>query len=42
LDELKEVLDRMKKYNPQVYKIAVMPNSEKDVEVIYKLVDYFK
>jgi len=40
--ELKKVLDRMRKYDPQVYKIAVMANNEKDVEVIYKLVDYFK
>jgi hypothetical protein len=32
----------MKKHNPEVYKIAMMPKIEKDVEIIYKLTDYFK
>ncbi len=32
----------MKKYNPNVYKIAVTPNTKDDVEIIYKLTKYFK
>lgn len=42
LEELKNVLKDMSKYNPDVYKIAVMPNSINDVEILEKLVDYFK
>jgi len=42
LDELKNKLKEMKKHNPEVYKIAMMPKIEKDVEIIYKLTDYFK
>ncbi len=42
LEELKNVLASMKKYNPDVYKIAVMPNIEKDLEVIYELTKHFK
>lgn len=42
LDELKKVLENMSKYNPDVYKIALMPNNEKDVEIIEELWYYFK
>lgn len=40
-EELKEVLNNMNKYNPYIFKIAVMPENIKDVETIYKLHSYF-
>ncbi|MDD3302555.1 MAG: type I 3-dehydroquinate dehydratase [Candidatus Gracilibacteria bacterium] len=40
--DLKKVIESMSMYNPDVYKIAVMPNCEKDVEIMYKLCKYFK
>jgi 3-dehydroquinate dehydratase type I len=42
LDDLKKVLESMSKYNPEVYKIALMPNNEKDVEIIEELWYNFK
>jgi len=42
LEDLKQILERMKKFNPKVYKIAVFPQNKNDVETIYKLTDYFK
>jgi len=41
-DDLKKVIEIMSMYNPDVYKIAVMPNCEKDVEIMYELCEYFK
>jgi 3-dehydroquinate dehydratase len=32
----------MKIYSPDVYKIAVMPKTEDDVQIIYDLTQYFK
>jgi 3-dehydroquinate dehydratase len=31
----------MSKYNPDVYKIAVMPKNPDDIQIIYDLRDYF-
>ncbi len=42
LEKLIKILEKMKKYNPKVYKIAVKPNKEEDVDTIYKLSEYFK
>jgi len=41
-EEAKTVLFQMKKYNPEVYKIAFMPINETDIETIYQLSDYFQ
>lgn len=41
-EECKSVLSEMKKYNPEVYKIAVMPQTPEDVNRIYELAEYFK
>ncbi|MFA5917136.1 MAG: type I 3-dehydroquinate dehydratase [Candidatus Gracilibacteria bacterium] len=41
LEELKSVLTDMSKYNPDVYKIAVMPKNPDDIQIIYDLRDYF-
>gem|GEM_PF-6079572 len=32
----------MSKYDPQVYKMALMPNNKDDVKRVYELCDYFK
>jgi 3-dehydroquinate dehydratase len=32
----------MKIYSPEVYKIALMPKTEEDVQIIYDLIQYFK
>jgi 3-dehydroquinate dehydratase len=32
----------MNQYNPDVYKIAMIPKSKEDVEIIYELTNYFK
>jgi 3-dehydroquinate dehydratase I len=37
---LKDKITQMNKYEPDVYKIALMPNTKSDIEVIYKLQDY--
>jgi 3-dehydroquinate dehydratase-1 len=42
LEELKDILDRMKKFTPDVYKISVMPKTGEDVKKIYDLTFYFK
>jgi len=42
LDFLKNILEKMWKYSPAVYKIAVMPQVKEDVETIYELNDCFK
>lgn len=42
LEELVQILNEMKEFNPQVYKIAVTPNNPQDVKVIYILAEYFK
>ena len=41
-EELKEILTQMSKYSPDVYKIALMPKTQEDIETIYELSDYFK
>jgi len=41
LDSLKNILEKIKKYNPVVYKIAVTPEIKKDVEKIFELNKYF-
>lgn len=40
-DELKIILEKMKSYNPDVYKIALMPKIKEDIWIIYKLESYF-
>jgi len=42
LEKLKEIIKKMDKFSPKVYKIAVKPNNEKDLEKIYNLIEYFK
>jgi len=41
LEFLKSILEKMKKYNPEVYKIAVTPKNKKDVDIIFELDYYF-
>ncbi len=41
LEELKKILEKMKKYSPAVYKIAMMPENMEDVEIMYKLQEHF-
>ncbi len=41
LEELKSVLTNTRSYNPDVYKIAVMPKNKDDIQIIYDLRDYF-
>jgi 3-dehydroquinate dehydratase type I len=41
LEFLKNILKKMQKYSPEVYKIAVTPENEKDVDIIFKLNKYF-
>lgn len=41
-EELVKILEKMKTHSPDVYKIAVMPKNENDIEMIYKLSEYFK
>lgn len=41
-DESKSILFQMKTYNPEVYKIAMMPNTKKDLELIYQLNNFFQ
>ncbi len=42
LDDLKNILEEMKKYNPDVYKIAIIPKTKEDVKIIYDLEKYFQ
>lgn len=42
IDELKEKLEQMWSYDPDIYKIAMMPKKKKDVKTIYELTQYFK
>jgi len=39
---LKNILEKMSKYSPAVYKIAVTPENKKDVEKVFELNKYFK
>jgi 3-dehydroquinate dehydratase len=32
----------MEKYDPEVYKIAMMPKTEEDVNIMYRLTEHFK
>jgi 3-dehydroquinate dehydratase len=32
----------MRIYFPEVYKIALMPKTEEDIQIIYDLTEYFK
>ena len=41
LSFLKEKISAMSMYNPDTYKIAVMPNTKEDVDIIYQLQEYF-
>lgn len=41
-EELVWILENMKKYSPDVYKLAIMPKNESDVEIVYRLSNYFK
>jgi 3-dehydroquinate dehydratase-1 len=38
---LENILKKMQKYSPEVYKIAVTPENEKDVEIVFELNKYF-
>ncbi len=40
--ELIDILNKMKKYNPETYKITVRIKTKEDIYTIYKLSDYFK
>jgi 3-dehydroquinate dehydratase-1 len=41
LDFLIQKIEEMSQYKPYVYKIAVMPKTQKDIETIYNLQEYF-
>lgn len=42
LNELIEVLKKMEKFNPKIFKIALKANNKEDLKTIYDLVSYFR